>query len=151
MKNLLFLLLLMTSVAIVNTSCNEDDETTTTDSSLPTGKFTAQRSGTLVAQNGTPTKGAAEVGTDEDGEQFVRFGSDFMTELGTGTVTVYLSKGQTLMFDPGKGNPNVRIVGLVGKNGELFLKVNTTAGSEFTHVVLWCGSAAIPFGYAPLK
>lgn len=151
MKNLVFLLLLMTSIAFVTTSCNDDDETTTTDSSLPTGKFTAQRDGALVAQNGTPTKGTAEIGTDEDGEQFVRFASDFMTELGTGTVTVYLSKSQTIMFDPGKGNPSVRIVGLVGKNGESFHKVSTPAGSEFTHVVLWCGSASIPFGYAPLQ
>lgn len=151
MKNLIFLLLLMLPVALFTTACGDDDETTTIDSSLPTGKFSALRSGALVPQNGTPTKGTAEIGTDEDGEQFVRFSSDFMTELATGTVTIYLSNSQTLMFDPGKGNPNVRIVGLVNKNGENFQKVNTTAGSEFMHVVLWCGSASIPFGYALLK
>ncbi len=151
MKNLIFLLLLMTSITFVTTSCNDDDETTITDSSLPTGKFTAQRTGTFVAQNGTPTKGIAEVGTDEDGKQFVRFSNDFTTKLGTGTVTVYLSKSQTIMFDAGKGNPNLRTVGFVDKNGELYLKMNTVAGNEFTHVVLWCASAAIPFGYAPLQ
>ena len=151
MKNLIFLLLLMTSVAFVTTSCDDDDNTTTTDTSLPTGNFTAQRDGTFTAQNGTPTAGLAEIGTDDDGEQFVRFGSDFKTELATGTVTIYLSKGQTLQFDPAKGNPDARAVSIVSKNGESFHRVNMPVGTDFTHVVLWCGSASIPFGYAPLQ
>lgn len=151
MKNLLFIFLLLASVSFVTTSCDDDDETTVVDSTRPNGDFTVQRDGDFVAQNGTPTQGMAAIGTDSQGDQFVRFGSNFRTELATGTVTVYLSKSQSLQFDPAKGNPNVRAIGIVGQNGENFFKVNTPAGSDFTHVVLWCGSASIPFGYAPLQ
>ena len=150
MKNLMALLFV--SFAIFISSCNKNDENIQTiDSSQPVGAFTASRSGTFVAQNGTPSAGTASLGTDEDGTNFLRFGSDFVTELGTGTVTIYLSTSDTFMADPGNGNPDLRLVGIVDSNGESFYKFNSSVDAKFSHVILWCGSANIPFGYAELK
>jgi hypothetical protein len=132
------------------TSCGDED-TEIIDSSLPQGAFTASRSGTLTPENGTPTAGTVEVGTDEDNTPFLHFGSNFKTELGTGTVTVYFSKSVTFQADPGNGNPNLRLVGIISKNGEQYMKLNSTPGNDFTHLILWCGSANIPFGNAALN
>ena len=151
MKNLLILLMLSTSLGFITSACDDDEETTIINEDEPTGTFRVQRSGDFVAQNGTPTQGDAEIGTDDDGEQFIRFGSNFRTELATGTVTIYLSKGQTIQFDPANGNPNIRAIGIVANNGEDFFRVQNSVGNDFTHVVLWCASAGIPFGYAPLQ
>lgn len=132
--------------------CEDDStETVTVDSSQPTGEFMSQRGGTFVEQNGTGTMGMAELGTDEDGEQFLYFGPDFQTNLGTGTVTIFLSTSEEFMADPMQGNPDLRLVGNVSMNGESFYKIAPSAESKFTHVILWCASASIPFGYAPLQ
>jgi hypothetical protein len=53
--------------------------------------------------------------------------------------------------DPASGNPDLRLVGICQMNGENFFKLDPTVGSEFTHVILWCGSANVPFGYAELN
>ena len=121
------------------------------DPTLPTGDFSADRSGTFVEQNGTGSAGTAEIGTDDDGEQFVRFGSNFTTNFATGTVTVYLSTSETFTADPGNGNPALRLLGVTRAGGEQFFKVDPAAGNNFTHVILWCASANIPFGYAALN
>lgn len=133
-------------------SCEDDDtETITVDSSLPSGTFTSQRSGNFVEQNGTGTSGLAELGSDTEGEQFIRFGENFMTNLGTGTVTIFLSTSENFVANPGSGNPDLRLIGSVSMNGETFYKIEPSADSRFTHVILWCASANIPFGYAPLQ
>ena len=93
----------------------------------------------------------ASLGTDETGTQFLKFGSDFTTTFATGTVTVYLSTSQVFVPDPGNGNPNLRLLGAVSAAGENFFKLSPAAASKFTHVILWCGSASVPFGYAPLQ
>ena len=147
-KNAIFSLLFL-GAALAFAACTKT-ETTTVDSAKPTN-FTKQRAGTFVAQSGTPTAGAAEIGKDAAGAQWVRLGSDFKTELGTGTATVYLSKSMDYVADPGNGNPSLRLVGIVGANGEMFYKVSTAVGADFTHVIIWCGSASVPFGYAKLQ
>jgi hypothetical protein len=150
MKKLMFL-----SISILFlfafTACNDDDTEVIVDSSLPQGTFTSAKSGTFAAQNDTPTAGMAQLGTDSEGVNFLRFTPTFTTALATGTVTVYFSKSATLMFNPGNGNPNIRIVGTVTQNGERFFKLNTAVPADFTHVILWCASAGIPFGNAPLN
>ncbi|MCB0546913.1 MAG: DM13 domain-containing protein [Phaeodactylibacter sp.] len=144
--------LLLASFVLFLASCNKEDEKIQIiDSSQPVGELTVLRSGTFVAQNGTPSAGAAALGTDEDGAYFLRFGSDFITELGTGTVTVYLSTSDTFMADPGNGNPDLRLAGIVDNNGESFFKLNGAIDAKFNYVILWCGSANIPFGYAQLQ
>ena len=149
---LLAFALLATSVAF--TACDDDDDEATTitiDSSQPQGDFTVSRSGDFVAENGTPTMGTASLGTDSDGTNFLQFSDDFTTQLATGTVTVYLSTSETFTPDPMNGNPDLELVGSIRDNGEQNFRLESAPASTFTHVILWCASANIPFGNAELN
>jgi hypothetical protein len=157
MKNfrLLCLLLAFGSFTLVSCSDDDDDNDTPTqvtiDSSQPSGSFTASRGGMLTAQNNTPTMGTVELGMDAQGSNFLHFASNFTTELGTGTVSIYLSTSATFTADPMNGNPDLKLVGVVNDNGESYHKINGMVESKFTHVIIWCGSANIPFGNALLQ
>jgi len=149
---LTFTTLLFSALALFITSCADDEmDTMIIDSSQPMGSLSVDRSGSLVAENGTPTSGTVELGTDEDGTTFVRLGSNFTTDLGTGTLSLYFSTSDTFMADPMNGNPDLILVGIVTRNGEQFFKLDATIPGEFTHVILWCNSASIPFGNAQLQ
>ncbi len=151
MKKSIFLLFALISF-VGFTGCDDDEATEViVDSSLPQGTFTSQLRGDFVAQNNTPTSGTAELGTDEENTPFLRFDSAFNTDLGTGTVSVYFSTSETLVFDPANGNPDAMLVGPISGAGEQFFKLRNSIPAEFTHVILWCGSAGIPFGNAPLN
>jgi hypothetical protein len=158
MKNRNFSLgfLLLASSLFVS-SCSNDPEvqtvtvTETVDSSLPIGDLTVSRSGDLTAESGTPTKGLVEFGVDTKGTDFVHFGSDFTTELGTGTVGIFLSTSEVYTADPANGNPDLRLIGSVQDNGEMFIKLDDAPDAKFTHIILWCATANIPFGNAELK
>lgn len=152
MKNSVLFLLFLGLLSTTFIACEkEDPQPEIIDSSLPTGTLTVARSGDFTAQNSTPTAGTAALGTDDDGETFLRFNNGFMTELGTGTVSVYLSTSENFVADPMNGNPDLRVVGAVSKNGDSYFKLNGAVGSKFTHVILWCGTANIPFGYALMQ
>lgn len=145
--SILFLFVTLFSVS----GCDDDEATTVTiDSSVPQG-FTVNRSGGFVAQNGTPTVGATELGTDENGAQWLRLSDDFVTEQGTGTVTVFLSTSDTYTASPSTGNPDLILAGGLTTNGEHFYQLTRTADADFTHVILWCASANIPFGVAEIQ
>lgn len=146
---LFFPILLLLSVSFV--ACENDDDTQIIDSSLPVGTFTVDRSGDFIAQNGTPTSGMAAIGMDENNNTFLQFNDAFTTELGTGTVSVYLSTSENFIADPGNGNPDLRLIGAVSQNGENYFKISSSVAGQFSHVILWCGSANIPFGYAALQ
>jgi len=152
MKKILFPLAIL---AMVFTGCSDDDdtppETITIDSSMPIGAFTVSRSGSFVDQNNKGSAGIADLGTDTQGTQFLRFSSGFTSSFSTGTVTVYFSETNELMFDAGNGNPTLQIVGVVTSGGEKFFKINPTAENRLDHVILWCGAVGIPFGFAPLN
>ena len=149
MKKTLFMIFAIAFVAL--TSCKKDTETVTVDSSQPSGTFTVSKTGTLVAQNSTPTAGTVQTGVDASGTSFLKLGTNFTTALGTGTVSVYLSTSSTFRASPGTGNPDLQLVGIVKANGEAFYKLTAAPASKFTHVIMWCGSANIPFGNAPLN
>lgn len=149
MKKTLFMIFAM-SFAVL-TSCKKDTETVTVDSAKPIGTFTVRKTGNLVAQNGTPTAGTVQTGVDESGTSFLKLGANFTTELGTGTVTVYLSTSSTFRPSPGTGNPDIQLVGIAKANGEAFYKLTAAPASKFTHVIMWCGSANVPFGNAPIN
>jgi len=151
LKVLLFALLSMASIISFSACEKEVEKEVIVDPTIPKGAFTATKIGTFVEQNGTGTKGAAKFGTDEDGVQFLKFGADFNTKFSTGTVTIYLSTSMTFTPDPGNGNPFLRLVGPVSKAGENFFRLSPAADAKFTHVIVWCGSASIPFGYAKLQ
>ncbi len=137
-------------VAMGLSSCSKDN-TVTVDTSLPNGTFTPTKTGTFTAQNATPTAGTAQLGTDSKSIQFLKFGSDFKTEFGTGTVTIYLSTTMTFTASPGTGNPNLKLVGIVPKAGENYFKIDPAADPKFAYVIIWCGTANIPFGNAKLN
>lgn len=143
-------LFLLVVLAVFFTACTKETEVIV-DSSQPQGAFSVSKTGTFVEQNATGSKGTAQLGTDEKGIQFLKFGSDFGTSFATGTVTVYLSTTMTFTPDPGNGNPALRLVGPVAKAGENYFRLDPVAASKYTHVILWCASANVPFGYAPLQ
>ncbi len=141
---------LLSAIAIF-TACKKETEEVLVDSNLPQGALTVSRSGSITEQNATGSKGAVQLGTDTKNIQFVKFGADFSTVLATGTVSVYLSTTKDFVADPANGNPNLRLIGIVQKNGEQHFKLDPNADAKFTHLILWCGSANIPFGFAELK
>jgi hypothetical protein len=141
-------------MTITTVSCSNDNDTTETveiDSSLPVGTYTVSKTGTLTAENGTPTAGTVELGTDTDGTTFLHLGTDFTTEQGTGTATVYLSKTSTLTASPSTGNPDLKLIGIVTENGEAYYKISGTVDADLEYVIIWCGTASIPFGNGLLE
>ncbi|WP_159085997.1 DM13 domain-containing protein [Flavobacterium faecale] len=151
----IFIAVFALALTFTTVSCSNDSDpaatTVTVDSAAPIGAFTVSKSGTLTAQNGTPTTGKIETGTDSQGNSFVHLGTDFKTELGTGTATVYLSKTATFTSSPGTGNPDLKLVGIVTKNGEAYYKLSGAAPADLPYVIIWCGTAGIPFGNGLLK
>ena len=139
------------SIALSFTSCSKDAEEILIDTSKPQGTFTASKTGALVTQNNTPTAGTVRIGTDSKGVQFVQLGSDFKTEQGTGTVSIYLSTTMNYVASPGTGNPDLRLLGTLRTNGEHNYIAVPTVESKFTHLIVWCGSAGVPFGYAKFQ
>ncbi len=153
MKRIFIGIFALALTTITTVSCDKDTETVTVqvDTTRPVGAFTASKTGTLTAQNGTPTQGKIEIGKDTENSTFVHLGSDFKTELGTGTATVYLSKTATFTASPGTGNPDLKLVGVVSANGEAYYKLSGAAPAGLDYVIIWCGSANIPFGNGLLK
>jgi hypothetical protein len=149
MKKILIASIVM--AATVFTSCKKETTTVTVDPAKPDGAFTVTKTGSLVAQNGTPTQGTIELGTDSKGTTFLHLGSNFTTELGTGTATVYLSKTMTYSASPGTGNPDLKLAGIVTGNGEAWYKFTTAPSATLGYVIIWCGSASIPFGNGKLN
>jgi hypothetical protein len=150
LKTIVFSALLATTPMFF-TACEKDAEEILVDTSIPQGAFTASKTGSIVEQNMTASKGTIKLGTDTKNVQFVQFGADFQTVLATGTVSVYLSTSKDFVADPGNGNPNLRLIGIAQKNGEQYFKLDPKADAKFTHLILWCGSAGVPFGYAALN
>jgi hypothetical protein len=148
MKKLIYLFAIVT---LGITSCTKDAVTVTVDSSKPDGTFTVTKSGTFTAQSSTPTVGMAQLGTDSKGVQFLKFSSNFTTQFATGTVSVYLSTSMNFVASPDTGNPDLKLIGPVQKAGENFFKIAPSADAKFTHVILWCGTAGVPFGNAEVK
>jgi hypothetical protein len=113
-----------------------------------TGPVTVLKTGTLTAQSSTNTKGMVQVVTNAEGKYFVRLTEDFNTKFSTGTVTVYLSTSDRLQLS---SSGSFQLVSIVGKAGEHFFPLAQSPDSKFTHGIIWCGAAAIPFGFAPLN
>jgi hypothetical protein len=149
-RSILQISLILLAFAVITTSCSKDEEVTI-DSSLPSGTFTPDRSGSLTAESGTPTTGTVELGKDEDNANFLHFGSNFVTELGTGTVSIYMSTSAVFTASPGTGNPDLKLVGNISKNGDQYIKLSGAVSANFTHVILWCNTAGVPFGNARLN
>lgn len=111
------------------------------------GPVSVIRSGTLTPQSSTNTKGMIQIVSNEEGKFFVRLTDDFTTKFSTGTVTVYLSTSENLRLSSAG---SFQLISIVGKSGEHFFPLASSPEAKFTHGIIWCGAAAIPFGFAPL-
>lgn len=112
------------------------------------GPITVLKTGSLTAQSSTNTKGMIQIVTDKDGKYFVRLTEDFTTKFSTGTVTVYLSTSERLQLSSAG---SFQLVSIVGKAGEHFFPLAGNLDPKFGLGIIWCGAAAIPFGFAPLN
>ena len=131
-KVLFFALLSISSIALLS-SCEKEKEVII-DSALPQGTFAAAKSGNFIEQNGTGSAGVAQLGTDENGTQFLKFGSDFTTNFATGTVTVYLSTSMDFMADPGNGNVSITPADVNGEwvfDKPFYILLNLAVGGSF--------------------
>ncbi len=131
------------------TSCSDSDGNPSApdDNTQVMGQIDVLRSGTLTAQSSTNTRGTVSIVKDMDGKHFVRLSDNFTTKFSTGTVTVYLSNSQALNLNSAA---SFQLVSIVGKPGEQFFTLPGLPDSKFTHCIIWCGAAAIPFGFAKL-
>ena len=147
MKNLQ-MMLLMLLITLSITACKKDE---IIDRTIPNGDFTASKSGSFADDNGAGSAGSVTLGTDEDGVQFVKLGSDFKTNFATGTVVVYLSTSNAYVASPSTGNPDLRLIGTATAGGEQYYRLEPAADAKFTHVILYCASAGVQFGNAALN
>ncbi len=149
-RNIMLFAFFALALSFFTTACEKEKEVIV-DPTKPQGTFSVAKSGNFTEQNATGSKGGAQLGKDEDGIQFLKFDSNFATNFATGTVTVYLSTSMTFTPDPANGNPSLRLVGPVTKAGENYFRLDPAADAKFTHVILWCASANVPFGFARLQ
>lgn len=143
----------MAVIATFFMSCSDSDKkdklpNMPDSSDMVTGQIQVLQAGPLSAQSSTNTRGMFQIVEDEDGKFFVRLTDDFTTKFSTGTVTVYLSTSESLDLDQ---SGSFQLVSIVGQAGEHFFALPSVPDAKFTHGIIWCGAAAIPFGFAPLN
>ncbi|MBB6327400.1 PBP1b-binding outer membrane lipoprotein LpoB [Algoriphagus iocasae] len=114
----------------------------------PVGVILSIKEGMLMPQSGTNTTGMIELVSDEAGKYFLRLGNDFKSDFHTGTVTVYLSTSSKLQLSE---SGSFQKVGIVNESGEHFFVLPNLPESKFSHGIIWCGAAGIPFGYGSLN
>jgi len=146
-------LLCILAAGIALVGCNDSSTNPVTNNSGPVAPTTRLKSGTLTAENGTPTVGTLTILKDANNQEWLHLNADFTSSFATGTVTVYLAKSAARIGDqrvlPPPPVPNIRAIGFVNQNGAQDLKIS---GSQqgFSHVVFYCETAEINFGNAPL-
>ena len=149
-----FALLLLLSLAPLGFSaCSNDDDPDpqTVSTPDPVGNLASLKTGTIAPQNGTPTTGTLALVRDNQNQEYVQLNMDFMSDFHTGTVTVYLAKAATnIGAQRTAAASNVKAVGFVNKNGKQFLRLDGSS-ANFSHVVIYCETAEINFGAAPLQ
>lgn len=116
--------------------------------SVEIGEFTVLKSGTLNRQSGTNTTGQVQLVQNTEGKFFVRLSENFTTKFSTGTVTVYLSTSSTLRLND---TASFQLLGQANRAGEHIYALNAAPDAKFNHGIIWCGAAAIPFGFAMLE
>lgn len=147
MKNLSMILVLMTALLL---SCeNMSDEIPMDDDMVEvTGPLEVLKSGTLSNQSGAGTRGTVQLVRDQAGKFYISLSDNFTTKFSTGTVTVYLSTSSSLRLNE---SGSFQLLGLANRPGAHFYELQGNKDDKFTHGIIWCGAAAIPFGNALLE
>jgi hypothetical protein len=150
-------LMLLLFALVVSVGCKKDETaptTTVVNNNGPVAPTTTLKTGTLVAENGTPTAGTLSIVKDANNEEWVSFNANFTSTFATGTVTVYLAKTAarigTQRTLPPPPVPNIVAVGFVTRNGAATMKIPGSS-TGFGYVVLYCETAEINFGNATLN
>ena len=144
-NKIIFLLMLL----LIVSSCSENIGEMPEDNSVEImGSFEIVKGGTLNRQSGTNTTGMVQIVQDDTGKYFLRLSENFNTKFSTGTVTVYLSTTASLRLNE---TGSFQLIGTVNNPGEHFYDLNGLPDGKFTHGVIWCGAAGIPFGNALLE
>ncbi|RSK49908.1 hypothetical protein [Hymenobacter rigui] len=153
MPQLLKYLPLLGLLAAGSTACSSHDDAADPQPAAVTdpATLTTLKTGSVVAQGGTSSKGTLLVARNAAGKELVRLNPDFMTEFHTGSVAIYLARSADQIRVQRAANPaNVLKVGVITQNGLQDL-VYEGSHAGFTHVVLYCEAAQYNFGAAELK
>jgi hypothetical protein len=142
-------LIITVMLMLIVCACNSDmDDMANNNSVAINGPFKVVLTGDLVRQSGTNTTGMVQIVEDNSGAFFVRLSENFNTKFSTNTVTVYLSTSATLRLNE---SGSFEKIGGVNRAGEHFYKLDDFPEEKFTHGIIWCGAAGIPFGNALLN
>ncbi|WP_373496417.1 DM13 domain-containing protein [Aquiflexum sp.] len=144
-NKIIFILMLLLMVS----SCNENLGGMPDENSVEIMEpFKILKGGTLNRQSGTNTTGMVQIVQSDSGMHFLRLSENFNTKFSTGTVTVYLSTTSSLRLNEAG---SFQLIGRVNTPGEHFYELNGLPDEKFTHGIIWCGAAGIPFGNALLE
>lgn len=151
MKSLYVFFLVACALAVAACSESTTTQPTPTDSNMPSGQTTTLRSGTITAENSTPTAGMVSIVRDAQNSEFISLGDNFVSDFHTGTVTIYLAKNAgNIGMQEAASASNVLKVAIVNKNGKQYFKIpGSSAG--FPYVVFYCATARINFGNSALS
>jgi hypothetical protein len=149
-------LFMVALLLLLNSAC-KDKEVQPQATDGPVGATTTLKTGTLTAENGTPTAGMLSIVRDQNNKEFLSLNDNFKSDFGTGTIAVYLAKTaaniksqRTNADGSPNGAGNVKAIGFVDKNGKQYLKL-PSASTGFSYVVFYCETVEINFGNALLQ
>lgn len=147
MKNLSTILVL---AAFSLLSCQDkSDQMPADDNDVEvTGPLEVIKSGALSNQSGAGTRGTVQLVKDQTGKFYISLSDNFTTKFSTGTVTVYLSTTSSLRLNE---SGSFQLLGLANRPGAHFYELQGNKDDKFSHAIIWCGAAAIPFGNALLE
>ena len=124
MKNRKFtLVLLLSAVTTFFVSCSDDDVETVTVTE------TVVETETVEVDSSMPV-----------GDLTVSLSGNLVAESGTPTQGLVELGVDTEM-----------LIGNVAGNGEMFIKLDAMPDAKYTHIILWCATANIPFGNVALN
>jgi hypothetical protein len=114
----------------------------------PDLSVTVLKTGSFTGQNGYPASGTAQIVRNVQQQHFTRLASDFKTSFATGSVTMYLSKHQSLRLN----EPATWLkLAVINQNGQHDFAVSEAQSNDFQYVIVWCAPAGIQFGWAELR
>lgn len=141
-------MILLLESAVLLACENISEEFSMDDIAQVTGQLEVIKSGSLTSQSGAGTRGSVQLVKDQAGKYYITLSENFMTKFSTETVTVYLSTSSSLRLNE---SGSFQLLGLANKPGAHFFELPGNVDPKYTHGIIWCGAAAIPFGNALLE